>query len=85
MIDLTIHFRGAGQQRQRLEAIPALDTYLFGPGDGRRLWIVSAVVVDATVEAYCIEASPRLTSELQAQWATWGEAIVTPADEVNSE
>jgi len=69
MIDLTIHFRGVGPQRQPLPAVPVVGSYLFGPGDARQLWVVAAVVVDAVVAVYCIEVSPRMAGELAAAWA----------------
>jgi hypothetical protein len=81
--DVVIHFRGVGHQRQRLAAVPQPGSYLFGPGDCRRLWVVSAVVFDAAVEVFTLEVSPRLAGELTAAWAAWaawGEPIAAADD-----
>lgn len=74
MIDVTIHYRGAKQERRRLAAVPAVGCYLYGPGDCRRLWVVSAVVIGAAaVDVFALEVSARLAGELAAAWAAWGE------------
>ena len=83
MIDLIINFRGIVPQRQRLPAVPAVGSYLYGPGDGRRLWVVNAVALDSAVEVFCTEVSPRSAGELTAQWAAWDETIA-PAVEVDT-
>ena len=76
MIDVQVHFRGVGSERQRLPAVPAVGSYRFGPSDERRLWRVSAVVVDGkTVDVYAIEVSARLAGELTAAWTTWDQAF----------
>ena len=63
MIELTIHCRGELSNRRRLPAVPAVGSYLFGPGAERRLWRISAVVFDGkAVDVYAIEVSPRLAS-----------------------
>ena len=75
MIGVIVHYRGAGSEPRHLAAVPAAGSYIIGPGAAGRLWEVAAVVVDVDqVGVYCIEVSPRLASELQAQWATWSEA-----------
>jgi hypothetical protein len=38
MVDVILHFRGVGPQRQRLAAIPAVGCYIFGPGAELRMW-----------------------------------------------
>ncbi len=53
MIDVHLHFRGAGSDRRRLPAVPVVGSYIFGPGADGRLWRVEAVVLDgAAVEVY---------------------------------
>jgi hypothetical protein len=75
MTPVTIHFRGEHSEQQRLPAVPSVGSYVFGPEGERRLWEVSAVVLDnQAVEVFALEVSPRLASELTAAWATWGES-----------
>jgi hypothetical protein len=74
MIDVIVHFRGVGSDRRRLQTVPVVGTYIIGPGAERRLWGVSAVVVDGDeINVYAVQVSPRLAGELTAAWATWGE------------
>jgi hypothetical protein len=73
MVDVVIHFRGVGPQRQQLAALPAVGCYLFGPGAERRLWQAAAVAIGAAIDVYAIEVSRRSAAELAAAWAAWGE------------
>ena len=76
MIDVNLHYRGIGSDRRRLPAIPSTGSYIIGPGAERRLWQVSAVVLDGKgVDVFAAEVSVTLTSELTSAWATWGEAM----------
>jgi hypothetical protein len=78
MVDVTIHYRGATQERRRLAAVPVVGGYLRQAG---RLWQVSAVVVDgAAVDVFLLEVSARLVGELQGAWAAWGEPIAAIDD-----
>jgi hypothetical protein len=73
MVDVVIHFRGVGPQRQQLAAVPAVGNYIFGPGAERRLWQVGAVAIDgAAVDVFAIEVSHRSVGELAAAWKAWG-------------
>jgi len=73
---VSVHYRGVGSERRRLAAVPAVGTYLYGPGADRRLWQVSAVAIDGeSVALYALELSARLAAELTAAWAAWGEPI----------
>ena len=81
MIDVHVHYRGAGTERRRLPAIPAVGCYVFGPGTAGRLFQVAAVVVDGDgVDVFALQVSPRLASELQEVWATWGQSSGTVGD-----
>jgi len=53
-------------------ALPVVNSYIIGPGDGRRLWQVAAVVFDGeAVDVFVVEVSPILAGELTAAWAAW--------------
>jgi hypothetical protein len=74
MIDVTIHYRGEISERRRLPAVPVVGASLFGPGQQRRLWEVSAVVFDGDgVGVFAAEVSPRLAGELTAAWSAWAD------------
>ncbi len=80
MIDVHLHFRGAGSDRRRLPAVPVVGSYIFGPGADGRLWRVEAVVLDgAAVVVYCAQESAMLAAELTATWATWGRPMEQPS------
>ena len=86
MVGLIIHFRGGGSERRRLPAVPVPGTYIYSPGATGRLYQVEVVVVDGKdIHVYAIEVSARLTSELTATWATWGEGGCTgrPCDQAH--
>lgn len=79
MVDVVIHFRGVGPQRQRLAAVPQVGCYIFGPGAERRLWQVQGVAIDgAAIAVFAIEVSQRSAGELAAAWKAWGEGAVDP-------
>ena len=72
MIDVQVHFRGAGREQQRLPALPPVGSYLVD-ADGK-LWVVGAVVFGQRIDVYCARVCDALAVELQQQWGTWGEA-----------
>ena len=74
MIDVIVHYRGAGDERRRLPAVPAIGSYIIGPGDERRLWRIDAVVfLGDDVLLYSVAVCKKLVKELATAWAAWGE------------
>jgi len=71
MIDVELHFRGVGSERKGLPTVPSVGSYIYGPGDERKLWRVDAVVLDGMANIYAVEVSALLTSELTAAWSAW--------------
>ena len=77
MSDTGVHYRGFGSEQRIVAAVPVVGSYLYGPGDERRLWQVSAVAIDgAAVDVFALEVSARLAGELTAAWVAWGEPRV---------
>jgi hypothetical protein len=60
MVDVVIHFRGVGPQRQQLAAVPAVGNYIFGPGAERRLWQAAAVAIGTKRRVADITGARRL-------------------------
>jgi hypothetical protein len=75
VVDLALHFRGQGSESRHLPALPRPGDYLDHDG---RLFFVSAVAFDQTVNVYLVQVGDTLASELREQWARWGESLAKP-------
>jgi hypothetical protein len=71
MIDVQVHFGGQGSESRALPALPRRGDYLEHEG---KLFAVSVVVFDETVNAYAVQVGDTLASELRQQWAAWEES-----------
>jgi hypothetical protein len=72
VIDVTLHFRGQGQQRRRLPCLPTPDCHIEHKGT---LYRVADVVLGKTVDVYCLTVGESLSRELIAKWAAWGKPL----------
>ena len=79
MVNVNLHFRGVGNKQRTM---PTVGSYLYGPGDERRLWLVEHMLFDnGTVNLYVIEVSVGLAAEMTAEWSAWCDTTADAAKE----